>query len=140
MRPIIAWCLTALGVGFILVSACATQPITATSRHGHAAPASPRPPVTLERLVAAAGCPSAKAQGKAADFRQVVCQAPQGRYTIMTFDTQTGRDAWLAEAEPYGGTYLVGERWAVVSEKDLLHQLRDQLGGELRGQPHGAHS
>ncbi|MFG2075308.1 hypothetical protein SAMN05421874_120105 [Nonomuraea maritima] len=90
----------------------------------------------MERIVAAAGCPDAEEQGHAADYRQVVCQSPKGRFTIMTFDTPAGRDAWLDAAMPYGGTYLVGDRWTVVATPALLGDLHAELGGEIRDSTH----
>ncbi|MEV0308053.1 hypothetical protein [Nonomuraea fuscirosea] len=56
----------------------------------------------------------------------------------MTFATAAGEDAWLGEARPYGGTYLAGDRWAVVAEPALLDELRDRLGGEIENHPHGS--
>ncbi|MBF8186024.1 hypothetical protein ITP53_09750 [Nonomuraea sp. K274] len=137
LRIIAACCLTALGVGFVLASAWSPEPIDAAGHDHHQAGPGPRPTATMERIIAAARCPRPQEQGHSAEFRQVVCQSPQGRYTIMTFAAPAGKDAWLDEAEPYGGTYLGGDRWAVVSAPALLRELRDQLGGEIRGHRRG---
>ncbi|WP_146615418.1 hypothetical protein [Nonomuraea aridisoli] len=137
LRAVAACCLTALGVGLAVASFQGSEPTSAGGHDHHAAAPETRPPVDMDRIVAATRCPRPQEQGRAADYRQVVCQSPQGRYTIMTFATAAGKDAWLEAAQPYGGTYLVGDRWAVVATPALLGDLRAELGGELR--EHGHH-
>jgi hypothetical protein len=136
LRSIVACCLTALGVGFAVSSIWNPHPLSATGHGGHRSEPVARPAMTAERLIAAARCGRTQEQGHSAELRQVVCQSPRGRYTIMTFATAAGKDAWLGEARPYGGTYLAGDRWAVVAEPVLLNELRGRLGGEIENHSH----
>lgn len=56
----------------------------------------------------------------------------------MSFKTDQGQNAWLEEAKPWGGTYLVGTRWVIVSTPPTLETLRKTLGGNiLNGAHHG---
>jgi hypothetical protein len=85
----------------------------------------------LDRLAAAAGC---KIQGlrSVKDLRQGVCQTAAGHYTMVTFATDTGRDAWLFEAKKWGGAYLVGTRWVAVGTLQNLAPLKSRLGGVIQ--------
>ena len=94
-------------------------------------PTATLPRVGMKRLKAAAGCPKARLQIDADELKQAACQSARGRYTIVTFTTDEGKRAWLDHAQPYGGTYLVGDRWTVVSTPELLEGLRKQVGGRI---------
>ncbi|MEU4514596.1 hypothetical protein AB0G05_34290 [Nonomuraea wenchangensis] len=119
------------------------DPAHTTAAHAattHRHPTQPPPPADeplpqagTEQLLRAVACTDPHLQVDATELRQVTCHTPAGRYTILTFATQTGTRAWLDEAQPYGGTYLVGDRWTVVAAPDLLTDLRARLGGRLEG-------
>jgi hypothetical protein len=94
-------------------------------------PAAELPRVSMKKLKATAGCPKARLQIDADELKQAACQTERGRYTIVTFTTDEGKRAWLDHAQPYGGTYLVGDRWTVVSTPELLEGLREQVGGRI---------
>ncbi|MFG1694656.1 hypothetical protein [Nonomuraea sp. NPDC049309] len=89
------------------------------------------PRVSMEKLKAAAGCPEARLQVDADELKQAACRTERGWYTIVTFTEDEGKRAWLDHAQPYGGTYLVGDRWTVVSTPELLDGLRRQVGGQI---------
>lgn len=119
-----------------LLTACsapaAEQPQAA--QHGqhaghHGAP--PAPEKSIDQLGAALGCPGPKLQIDAAELRQAVCKSATGQSILVTFTTGRNQRDWLDAAQPYGGTYLVGDRWVVVSEPPVLEGLRAQLGGRI---------
>ncbi|MET8866065.1 hypothetical protein ABZW11_24275 [Nonomuraea sp. NPDC004580] len=89
------------------------------------------PRASMKKLKTSAGCPKARLQIDADELKQAACQTKQGRYTIVTFTTDKGKRDWLDYAQPYGGTYLVGDRWTVVSEPALLEGLRKKVGGQI---------
>ncbi|MEU6785026.1 hypothetical protein ABZ912_38045 [Nonomuraea angiospora] len=139
LRSTAATCLTVLGVGLALFSACGVQRGDHETGHHHQdqpVAEGALPTASLRRIEAAARCPRPEVQVDAAELHQVACRSPQGRYTILTFATSAGEQAWLGEAQSYGGTYLVGDRWAVVSGPGLLRGLRTQLGGEIEARHH----
>ncbi|MEV4612481.1 hypothetical protein AB0K43_07760 [Kitasatospora sp. NPDC049258] len=85
---------------------------------------------SVEDLARRIGC-TAEITAEATDLRQGVCTSGGEEIWIATFPTARARDAWTTEAKAYGGSYLVGDGWAVVlsdATADLLHGL---LGGEI---------
>lgn len=97
-------------------------------------------PVALERIGEAVGC-TPRLQTDGAELRQGACTTARGAYVMLTFASAAGQRAWLAEAEPYGGSYLVGERWVVEGEPVALEPVRQELGGRVeQGARHGGHS
>jgi hypothetical protein len=116
----------------------------ASAQHHHDAPMGPdtaaRPSerLTVQQLATTIGC-AAKLAGKAADFRQASCTAAGARFVLLDFDTAKAQRAWLDEAIPYGGVYLVGDRWALSGESALyLRNLQVTLGGAIEeGASHG---
>jgi hypothetical protein len=138
--------LVCAAIGTLPLAACAAQaPVTsANPQHHHAVSQVPAAGVALpvagmDQLATTLGCPNPNMQVDAAELRQALCQTPEGRYVLLTFSTDAGKRAWLDEAQPYGGTYLVGDRWAVVSERPLLERLQGRLGGQIEGSGHGGH-
>ncbi|MFD8147168.1 hypothetical protein [Streptomyces sp. NPDC059708] len=105
-----------------------------------AAPAASAAPATLEQIAAALGC-TAELGTQAEELRQGACETGQGAYRMTTFAAETGLRSWLAEAEPYGGVYLVGNRWVVTGPSaDALAGLRERLGGSVEnGAAHTGH-
>lgn len=93
---------------------------------------------TLEELAAMTTC-KPDVQIDADELRQGVCKIAEGRYVLTTFSTAKGKRAWLNEAKPYGGSYLVGSKWVAVGTPELLGDLRTTLGGEVEnGDNHGS--
>ncbi|MFC6886259.1 MULTISPECIES: hypothetical protein [Actinomadura] len=104
----------------------------AHSAHGAAAS-----PATIEQLAARTGCALSGKRGSE-ELRQGACRTAKGRYTLVSFTTDRGRDAWLEEARPWGGSYLVGTRWVAVGAPRTLESLRADLGGHvMNGDHHG---
>ncbi|GII65555.1 hypothetical protein Skr01_56400 [Sphaerisporangium krabiense] len=66
-----------------------------------------------------------------------MCGTGTGQYTVTTFSTDEGRDAWLAEARKWGGAYLVGARWVISgNDTEMLESFRATLGGGVVGGGH----
>jgi hypothetical protein len=94
-------------------------------------------PASLQELAKQTDC---KVTGtrKVKDLEQGNCKTSLGRYVLVSFTTDKGMNAWLHEAKPWGGWYLVGARWIAVSEKPTLESLRKELGGKIvQGDHHG---
>jgi hypothetical protein len=93
-------------------------------------------PRTLEQLAAATGCKPAISSNK--DFRQGNCQTKRGRFVLMAFTTEQGKQTWLKLAKDYGGVFLVGTRWVIAGTgpdnvtKPMLNEFRDDLGGQIQ--------
>lgn len=100
----------------------------------------PDGPVALERIGRAIGC-TPQVQTDVDELRQGACTTERGAYVMVTFTSAAGQQSWLDEAQPYGGSYLVGERWVVEAEPDALEPVRKELGGTVEeGQHHGGHA
>lgn len=93
---------------------------------------------TLEDLAAITSC-KPKVQVDADELRQGVCEISKGRFVLTTFASSKGQSDWLSEAQPYGGSYLIGKKWVAVGELALLKQLRGSLGGRVETVTHGGH-
>src|SRR5690349_10628465 len=76
-------------------------------------------PASIQRLAEQTGC-SLTGKRKVKDLEQGNCKTAQGRYVLLSFTTDQGMNAWLEEAKPWGGAYLVGPRWVAVSEDKTL--------------------
>ncbi|MFG2004538.1 hypothetical protein ACGFNU_35845 [Spirillospora sp. NPDC048911] len=122
----------AVGLGAITVASLMTgcsgdEPRPASARSSTSA----GPVMSIEQLGAAMGC-TPQLRGRPADYRQAVCVTPTGKYMLNTFDTAKGQQDWLRHSQMYGGAYLVGTRWIVVSTPELLQPLRSRLGGHVQ--------
>ncbi|MCH6160773.1 hypothetical protein [Streptomyces marispadix] len=97
-------------------------------------------PPTVEKLASALKC-KADIQKKVEDYRLGVCKANKTLYTFVTFKDNRAKRGWLDYSKDYGGTYLVGSRWLVVTEKpSQLGPIQAQFGGTVeRGRGHGGH-
>ncbi|MDX6349180.1 MAG: hypothetical protein QOF84_3970 [Streptomyces sp.] len=96
-------------------------------------------PVKLERIAGAIGC-TASVQTDSAELRQGSCSTANQTYVLITFASKKGQRAWLDDAEPYGGSYLVGTRWVVQAETAALKPVQKQLGGAVEaGADHSGH-
>jgi hypothetical protein len=94
-------------------------------------------PATLAELAKQTDC-SVTGTRKVNDLEQGNCKNSRGRYVLLSFTTDKGMNAWLEEAKPWGGVYLVGARWVVVSQQKTLEGLRKDLGGKIvHGDDHG---
>ena len=104
---------------------------------GQGAAATPPPDRahTVEELATTVGC-TPDFQGKGSDFRQAACETGTAKYIFFDFRTDARKRAWLDEALIYGGTYLVGDKWILTTQKDAdLERLRGRLGGTIEGDP-----
>ncbi|WP_141585487.1 hypothetical protein [Actinomadura sp. WMMA1423] len=77
------------------------------------------------------GC-TPQVRGKAVDYRQAICTTASGKYVLNTFASDKAQQDWLEYSSMYGGTYLVGTRWVVVSSPQLLEAARQRLGGRVQ--------
>ncbi|MEU1622286.1 hypothetical protein ABZ479_33925 [Streptomyces sp. NPDC005722] len=96
-------------------------------------------PVALERIGEAAGC-TPQLQTDVEELRQGACTTARGAYVMLTFASAAGQKSWLEEAEPYGGSYLIGERWVVEADPEALEPVREKLGGRVEEGAHHGHS
>ncbi|MGI5267983.1 hypothetical protein ACQEUU_02390 [Nonomuraea sp. CA-218870] len=136
-------CAVVLGASLSACGASETGARPPAAHHAHAAPAPAGGPpapaaaqASVEQLGAALGCPRPSVQIDAEELRQAACQTSSNRATLVTFATGKGQRDWLDAAQPYGGSYLVGERWVVVSEPPVLESLRTRLGGVIESTRH----
>ncbi|GGW96955.1 hypothetical protein [Streptomyces lomondensis] len=88
-------------------------------------------PAKVEVIAGLAGC-TAKIRTEADELREGVCHTAKGDFLITTFPEERLKETWLESARVYGGTYLVGMRWVVSAEPELLEPLRAKLGGTVR--------
>ncbi|MEU9872017.1 MULTISPECIES: hypothetical protein [Actinomadura] len=94
-------------------------------------------PASLAELAQRTDC-SLTGKRKVKDLEQGNCKTARGRYVLLSFTSDNGMNAWLEEAKPWGGTYLVGARWVAVSQQRTLESLRGDLGGRIvQGDGHG---
>ncbi|QYC42163.1 hypothetical protein Nocox_22795 [Nonomuraea coxensis DSM 45129] len=140
LRTITATCLILIGLTlaattFLTPDPALTETAHPTRHHQHPSGDEPLPQADTAQLLRAVACTDPKTQVDATELRQITCHTPTGRYTILTFATQDGTRAWLDEAQPYGGTYLTGDRWTIVADPHLLTTLHTRLGGHLEGHP-----
>ncbi|MGI5202708.1 hypothetical protein ACQEU6_14195 [Spirillospora sp. CA-108201] len=87
-------------------------------------------PASLAELAQQTDC-SLTGKRKVEDLEQGNCKTARGRYVLLSFTSDNGMNAWLEEAKPWGGTYLVGARWVAVSQQQTLESLRGDLGGKI---------
>ncbi|WP_331723628.1 MULTISPECIES: hypothetical protein [unclassified Streptomyces] len=89
-------------------------------------------PLGSAEIAAAIGCTLDTAVD-AQELREAACEAKGNHYWVMSFSSAGGEKVWLDEAKAYGGTYLVGPRWVVVSQPEgAAEALKAELGGELQ--------
>lgn len=88
-------------------------------------------PAKVEVIAGLTGC-TAKIRIEADELRQGVCHTKKADYLITTFPEEKYKRTWLDSARVYGGTYLVGTRWVVSAEPELLGSFREKLGGTIQ--------
>ncbi|TDB84222.1 hypothetical protein E1264_25435 [Actinomadura sp. KC216] len=129
-------CAAALSVSLALTSAAGCSAISDATSGGEDEGKVARP-ASLAQLAEQTSC-SLTGQRKVKDLEQGNCKTAQGRYVLLSFTTDQGMNTWLHEAKPWGGVYLVGARWVVVSQEQTLQTLRKDLGGKIvHGDNHG---
>lgn len=118
--------LSGMSVGLLLLTGCGSggdgTPKTASG--------------SLEQLAARARC-RPDIQTDAAELRQATCDNGARRYVLVTFTNARGQAEWLDEADDYGGTYLVGDRWVASGAPGVVARLRERLGGTVVTAAHG---
>jgi hypothetical protein len=124
------------GATLMLAAGCSGSSNMA-GMHGAHGDAPKAKPATIEQIAEQTGCTLAGTRN-ADELKQGACQTAKGRYTVVSFKTDQGQNSWLEEAKPWGGSYLVGARWVIVSTPPTLETLRKELGGQiLNGAHHG---
>ncbi|MGA5700673.1 hypothetical protein [Peterkaempfera bronchialis] len=89
-----------------------------------------RPPVALSGFAAATGC-TAAAPDAGQQLKQTTCTDRQGtRFAVTTFTSQADQQQWL-QATLGGGSFLVGDRWAVGADSATLRSLQQSVGGTI---------
>jgi hypothetical protein len=94
-------------------------------------PVPPAAPANIEKIAFLTGC-TAEVRIEADELREGVCSTPQGKWIVTTFPAEKYKQTWLDTASMYGGTYLVGPKWAIGAKPEVLKQLRTKVGGELQ--------
>ncbi|AXG77669.1 hypothetical protein [Streptomyces paludis] len=105
----------------------ASAPSTTPPPTPTAAPA----PANIEKIAALTGC-EATIRIEADELREGVCVTTRGKWIVTTFPEEKFKDIWLDTASMYGGTYLVGPKWAIGGKVEILNELHPEVGGELR--------
>lgn len=121
----------ATGSAVMLLAGCGGPDTAAVAK-------SSKPP-TIKNLGAAVGCkPENPRKGKLKDYRQGVCKVKKTTYTFVTFDNNKAKRGYLDYSKWYGGTYLVGSRWIVVTQQaSKLGVLQAKFGGSVeKGRQH----
>ncbi|MEU0523796.1 hypothetical protein [Streptomyces niveus] len=116
-----------------LATGCSADPAAGESdppRKATATAAASAAPASIERIASMTGC-AAEMRTDAEELREAVCVTPEGNWIVTTFPTEGLKRTWLDTASMYGGTYLVGPRWAIGAEPGLLKKLRAKVGGEV---------
>jgi len=88
-------------------------------------------PADVEVLANLTGC-KVKIRTEAEELREGACHTDDGDYLITTFPEEKFKLTWLDSAAIYGGTYLVGPRWAISARPKTLEPLRAKVGGTIR--------
>lgn len=88
-------------------------------------------PADVEVIANLTGC-KVTIRIEAKELREGACHTETGDYLITTFPEERYKLTWLDSAAMYGGTYLVGPRWAISAEPKLLEPLRAKVGGTIR--------
>ncbi|MFE3248667.1 hypothetical protein [Streptomyces sp. NPDC059209] len=116
-----------------LALGCSADPAAEEEPSARKATATPVPspaPASIEKIASMTGC-AAEMRTDAEELREAVCVTPEGNWIVTTFPTERLKRTWLDTASMYGGTYLVGPKWAIGAEPRLLRKLRTTVGGEV---------
>ncbi|MCD0483915.1 hypothetical protein LO771_16310 [Streptacidiphilus sp. ASG 303] len=89
-----------------------------------------RPPVALNAFGAATGC-SLTPPDAGQQLKQTTCTDKQGaRFAVTSFASRSDQQQWL-QATLGGGSFLVGDRWAVGADGTTLQTLQQTVGGTI---------
>ena len=88
-------------------------------------------PADVEVLANLTGC-KVTIRIEAKELREGACHTETGDYLITTFPEERYKLTWLDSAAVYGGTFLVGPRWAISAQPEVLEPLRAKVGGTVR--------
>jgi len=104
-------------------------PLTPTTAATEAAAVAPAD-VRVTALMSQAGCPG-KIVGTQLYARETGrCTLGRTEVTVATFTDDQLRDQWVSAAKQYGGTFVVGDRWAAMADSpDAARVLADKLDG-----------
>ncbi|MER7753298.1 hypothetical protein [Kitasatospora sp. NPDC097643] len=95
---------------------------------------------SVEDLAQRIGC-AVDITADTTDLRQGLCTLGEDEVWIATFPTTGAQTAWTSDAEAYGGSYLVGDRWVVVLSDTTADLLHAKLGGVITsGADHTRHA
>lgn len=86
-------------------------------------------PLTVEQLADKVGC-APRIQVDAADIRTGYCKTDDGEFFVSTFATEEGKNEWMDQAPEYK-PHLVGPRWTVLGDLEVLEALQVPLNGDL---------
>ncbi|MFE2972516.1 hypothetical protein ACFXKC_55080 [Streptomyces sp. NPDC059340] len=88
-------------------------------------------PADVEVIANLTGC-KVTIRIDATELREGACHTETGDYLITTFPEERYKLTWLDSAAIYGGTYLVGPRWAISAQPKVLEPLRAKVGGTVQ--------
>jgi len=106
----------------------------ATGSTAKASAAVPPAPADLEVIAQLTGC-KPEMRGRSAELSQAVCKTLQGTYMVTTFPEERFKLTWLQAAKmstSSDGTFLVGPRWTIGANPQVLKRLQPMIGGELQ--------
>ncbi|MFG1942956.1 hypothetical protein [Nonomuraea sp. NPDC048826] len=87
------------------------------------------PALTVEQLSDKVGC-APRIQVDASDIRTGYCKTDDGEFFVSTFATEDGKNAWMDQAPEYK-PHLVGPKWTVLGDLEVLEALQVPLDGDL---------
>lgn len=130
LRPL---CTVAAALLSTLLGGCSAETAQPASKASPStvSPPPPAAPAKVEVIASLTDC-KPKIRIEADQLREGVCRTARGDWTVTTFPQENFKETWLDAAAVYGGTYLVGPRWAIGARPALLKKLRADVGGELR--------
>ncbi|MDA0633883.1 hypothetical protein OUY22_10670 [Nonomuraea sp. MCN248] len=86
-------------------------------------------PLTVEQLADKVGC-APRIQVDATDIRTGYCKTDDGEFFVSTFATEGGKNDWMDQAPEYK-PHLVGPKWTVLGDLEVLEALQVPLDGDL---------
>jgi hypothetical protein len=101
-------------------------------------PSKPSKPMTVQQLAQGMGC-KPLLSGPFSDYRLASCEYKGKKLVLTDFDADEGQSAFLDDSKPYGGVYLVGDRWLITGNTLAeISPLQDMFGGKIeQGEIHG---
>lgn len=97
-----------------------------------ATPAAPAAPPGVAALITKLGCKGGPIGTQLYSRETGRCMLGNAEITIATFTTNALRDQWVDFGSQYGGTFVIGDRWAAGAETPgAAAATADKLGGKL---------